>query len=177
MKGLIVYKSKYGAAGQYAAWLSNELRLPLMQADDCDEDDIEESNFIIIGSSVYIGKLLIRKWLLQNAFALQKKKLFLFVVCGTEPDEKEKLESYISSSVPGHLRSQCQVYFLPGKMVYKKLSWTDKFMLQIGARLSKEPGAKQKMLTDYNAVKKENLDAILKDIKTYAGPRREVASL
>ena len=88
MKGLIVYKGRYSATRQYAKWLSEELRLPAYVSDIANEDDVDNADFVIIGSSVYIGKLQIKKWLLRNAKALSGKKLFFFMVCGTPSDKK-----------------------------------------------------------------------------------------
>jgi menaquinone-dependent protoporphyrinogen IX oxidase len=67
------------------------------------------------------------------------------------------------------MRKKSQVYFLPGKLVYQNLSWSDKFMLRMGAMLTKDKKIKKQMLTDYNGVKKENLDVLVKDIKNYTG--------
>jgi len=169
MKGLIIFKGKYGATRQYAEWLATELALPAFHPDNFRKEKISNCDFVVIGSSVYIGKLQIKNWINQHLPDLSSKKIFLFIVCGTPPDEKEKLESYLQGSVPPEIRKQCQVYFLPGKMVYQHLSWSDKFMLRMGAMLTKEKETKKKMLTDYNSVKKENLDALVNDIKKYAG--------
>lgn len=169
MKGIIVYKGKYGATRQYASWLRNELPLHIVLSDNCKAYQIEQSDVIIIGSSIYLGKMMISKWLKNHIDILKGKRIFLFAVCSTPASETKKLQTYLSSSVPAEVLDQCQVYFLPGRQVYKKLSLMDKFMLRMGAMLSKEPGAKKAMLTDYDAVKKENLDELLNDIKKFAG--------
>lgn len=166
--GMIVYKGKYGATRQYAAWLRNELGIPLALSDSCTKEEIIKNNFLILGSSIYIGRLLIGKWMKKNLHQLQNRKLFLFVVCGTPPNESAKLQRYLESSVPAEILHACHVYFLPGRLIYKKLSWFDKFMLRMGARLSKEPDAKEK-LTDYDDVKKENLKNLLNDVRKLTG--------
>lgn len=171
MKGIIVYKGKYGATHQYASWLRNELELHLAPAENCKKYQLDLSDAVVIGSSIYIGKLLIRKWLKNNIDTLRNKKIFLFAVCGTPIGETKKLQTYLESSVPAELLHQCKVYFLPGRLVYKNLSWMDKFMLRMGALLSKEPEAKKTMLADYDEVKKENLDEMLRDIKRFSATK------
>ena len=165
MKGIIIYKGKYGATRQYAAWLRDELGLQLVQADHCKSYHIELSDIIVIGTSIYVGKMQVSKWLKKNLDILKKKKVFLFVVCGTAMDETQKLESYLDASMPAELRHHCSTYFLPGRLVYKKLSSWDKFMLRMGAMLSKDPVVKEKMMTDYDSVKKECLSQLLADVK------------
>lgn len=59
--------------------------------------------------------------------------------------------------MPGELVSQCEFYFLTGRMIKRKLSWMDRFMLKMGARLAKDPNDRKVMLTDYDEVSKENI--------------------
>jgi len=169
MKGIIIFKGKYGATRQYAEWLATELALPAFHPDIFRNEKMFNCDYVVIGSSVYIGKLQLKNWIKQHVAELLSKKIFLFIVSGTPPDEKEKLESYVQGSVPPEIRRQCQVYFLPGKLVYQHLSWSDKLMLRMGAMLTKDKETKKKMLTDYNSVKKENLDALMQDIRKYSG--------
>ena len=122
MKGLIIYKGKYGATAQYAQWLGEELPFPVYTSPDVDQKELQESGVVIIGTSVYIGKLQISRWLKSNEHILQDKNLFLFLVAGTPPQEKEKLEADIRSGVPASLQSKFTIYFLPGRLIIAKLS-------------------------------------------------------
>jgi len=173
MKGIIVYKGKYGATKQYAQWLARELNLSAYRPDELQIDDLSGCGFIIIGSSVYIGKLQITPWLRSNLEAIRDKKVFFFQVAGTPPDQKEKLETYIRSGVPEELISKGEFYYYPGKMAIRELSWTDRSMLKMGARLTKDPSAKKTMLTDYNEVKKENITALVNAVKNFRTANKE----
>jgi len=66
MKGIIIYKGKYGATEQYANWLSAELDLPLVSADDISAEKLRIFDFVVLAGSVYIGKWMMRDWLKQN---------------------------------------------------------------------------------------------------------------
>jgi menaquinone-dependent protoporphyrinogen IX oxidase len=167
MKGIIIYKGKYGATAQYAKWMGEDLNFPVYSSVNTSEKKLQESDIVIIGTSVYIGKLQITQWLKINEPILQDKKLFLFLVAGTPPDEKEKLEDYLRSGIPASLRNRITIYFLPGRLVINRLSWKDRFMLKMGAGLTKDPSEKKRMLADYDDVKKENIAAMLADIKKY----------
>jgi menaquinone-dependent protoporphyrinogen IX oxidase len=161
MKGLIIYKGKYGATRQYAGWLSQALHLPAVQPDEVTKEQLLASDFLLIGSSVYIEKFQIRDWLKKNSAAIIDKKLFLFIVCGTPADEKEKLEGFIRNNVPVEIRSKCEIYFLPGRMIYKNLTWSDKLLLRVGAMFTQDARQKQAMLNDFDGVKKQNLSPLL----------------
>ena len=167
MKGLIVFKGKYGATAQYANWMGEELNFPVCSADGISNKDLQPYDLVIIGTSVYIGKLQITRWLKDNLAGLKSKKIFLFLVAGTPPDQKEKLEPYIRTGVPAELMANCIIFFLPGRLIIKNLSWKDRFMLKMGARLAKDAAVKKAMLTDYDHVKKENIIVPVKEIKKY----------
>ena len=173
MNGLIVYKGKYGATQQYTEWLGKELNLPVYTAAELQKKDLSLCDFIIIGSSVYIGKLQISQWLRSNTASIRGKKIFFFQVAATPPDQKEKLETYMRSGVPEELRPGCDFFYYPGKMIIRELSWTDRFMLKMGARLTKDPAAKKTMLTDYNHVKKENITSLVNAVKKFCTAKKE----
>jgi menaquinone-dependent protoporphyrinogen IX oxidase len=173
MEGIIVYKGKYGATQQYAQWLGDELNLPFAASDNIDGNDLLNYDFFVIGSSIYIGKLQISKWLKANLASLKGKKIFFFQVAATPPDQKEKLETYVRSGVPEEIRNQCEFYFYPGKMIFNNLSWTDRFMLKMGARLTKDPAEKKGMLTDFNNVKKENIAGLASEVKKFCSTNKQ----
>jgi menaquinone-dependent protoporphyrinogen IX oxidase len=174
MNGIIVYKGKYGATRQYAQWLGHELHLPVYTSDEIRKKELSLCDFMVIGTSVYIGKLQISHWLRSNLDVIRGKKIFFFQVAGTPPDQKEKLETYIRSGVPGELRQQCEFFYYPGKMAIRELSWTDRFMLKMGARLTKDPAAKKAMLTDYNQVKQENISPLVNVVRNFCTAKKDL---
>ncbi|WP_193311663.1 flavodoxin domain-containing protein [Agriterribacter humi] len=160
MKSVIIYKGKYGATRQYAGWLGAALHLPLKTPEELPEADIKTYDCIIMGSSVYIGKLLIRDWIKQYADVLKNKKILLFIVCGSNnPKDREKI---IMQNVPDGLVDPSHLFFLPGRLIQSKLSWKDRFMLNVGAMLVKDPEAKKFMRQDSDNVKEENINAIVR---------------
>lgn len=171
MKGIIIYKGRYGATQQYAEWLGAALNLETKPAAAINDESLAGYDYLIIGASVYIGKLEIKKWLKKNQAYLAGKKIFVFQVAGTPPVEKEKRESYNNGSIPEGIMENCEFYFLPGRMNIRKLSWIDRFMLKMGARLTKDPARKKAMLTDYDNVAKEHLKNIISAVKKYTGIR------
>ncbi|HTS44834.1 MAG TPA: flavodoxin domain-containing protein [Puia sp.] len=168
MKGIIIYKSKYGATRQYAQWLGSALRLPVMTSEDIDGTILTNSEFIVLGGSVYIGKLLISDWIKKNAMYIKNKKLFLFIVSGTTADEKEKQEEIIRENIREEIRDHCDIYFLRGRKIMKDLSWMDRLLLRMGAALTRNPDDKKRMLQDFDEVKTENLNPLITSIMALA---------
>ena len=167
MKGLVIYKGKYGATKQYAMWIGEYLRLPVASADRFPVDELTKYDYFILGSSVYIGKLEIRDWLKKNFDLLQSKKILFFQVAASPPEQIEKRASYNKASLPPSILKKIQFYYLPGRMIMRNLSGWDRFMLKMGAKLTKDPVEKKAMLTDFDHVKKENILPLIAAIRTY----------
>jgi hypothetical protein len=53
-------------------------------------------------------------------------------------------------------------------MIMRNLSRWDRFMLNMGAKLTKDPVEKKTMLTDFDHVKKENIFPIIEAVRTFA---------
>ncbi len=177
MKGVIIYKGKYGSVKQYAEWLGCDLNIPVFPSDNIKGGQLGNYDFVVMGTSVYVGRLLIKDWLKRNLVVLQRKKLFLFVVCGTPGDKKEKLQRYIEINVPAEIRNSCDIYFLPGRMNMKNLSGFDRLMMNIGALFAKGSEAKKEMLMEYDDVKKENLYELVAALKKINAEKRTVISM
>jgi menaquinone-dependent protoporphyrinogen IX oxidase len=167
MKGLVIYKGKYGATKQYAMWIGEELQLPVASADRFHIDELPKYDYFILGSSVYIGKLEIKDWLKKNFNVLQNKKIFFFQVAGSPVEQIEKRQSYNKASLPPDILQKIQFYYLPGRMIMRNLSGWDRFMLKMGAKLTKDPVEKKAMLTDFDHVKKEKAIPIMEGVRTF----------
>lgn len=163
MKGIIIYKGKYGATSQYAKWLGEALELPVVQAGTETMKQLADVDFVILGSSIYIGALQLKNWIKQNQTFLTTKKLYLFLVTGTSLDETEKLEGYVKNNIPEALRRKCKCFFFPGKLEFNRLSWSDKLLLRMGAWLSK--GSKSEIpLVDYNKMNRQYIADLVKAV-------------
>jgi len=168
MKGLVIYKGKYGATKQYAMWLGEELQLPVASADRFPADELPKYDYFILGSSVYIGKLELKDWLKKNFKTLQDKKIFLFQVAASPVEQIEKRAGYNKASLSPVILGKIQFYYyLSGRMIMRNLSGWDRFMLTMGAKLTKDPVEKKAMLTDFDHVKKENILPIIEAVRTF----------
>lgn len=160
MRGIIIYKGKYGATRQYAIWLGNILDIPAIAAGNESKEQLNAADYVIMGTSVYIGKLQLRKWMEEHRDLLVSKKLFLFLVAGTPVSEREKLQEYITINVGAEIRTRCSYFFLPGKLAFRELSLPDKILLRMGAWLAKRRG-ETIVMTDYNNVTRDQLSEIV----------------
>ena len=167
MKGLLIFKGRYGATLQYAIWAGAALQIEAVKAGLAREEHFAGVDYVVIGTSVYIGQLQISEWLKEHAAWLEGKRLVYFIVAGTPSHEKEKLEGYFNAGVPEPLRRNAVHFFLPGSLCFRQLSLKDKILLYTGSKLAKLRGEKINM-QDYNDVRKEHLQPLLETVRAMA---------
>ncbi|MGZ3946220.1 MAG: flavodoxin domain-containing protein [Mucilaginibacter sp.] len=163
MKGLVIYKGKYGATAQYAAWLGEALYLQVVDSDHQNANSLAKYDYLIVGSPVYMGKLLIKDWLEENEWVLLNKKLFIFIVSSASPGEKARQETVLKNNLPETLAANATVFFLRGRVVINKLSWMDRLTVNIGAMMEKDPEKKALMRRGFDGVKRENINDLIKN--------------
>lgn len=166
MHGIIIFQSKYGATRQYAGWIGKALQIPAVEADKVTPTQLAAADFLILGTSIYIGKMLLRSWLQQHESQLAGRPLFLFVVCATNPEEKEKLNSYVAQNVPASLLTHCQRYFFPGKIRFSQLSLADKLKVRAGSLMARLTG-KQLDASDFDRLDESNTTPLLTDVRQF----------
>lgn len=169
MKGLIIYFSAYGTTKQYAEWISEEIDAKTYNYKTVSDADLQEADYLIIGSFVLAHKLIISKWLTAKEPLLKGKKLFFYSVSGAVPGAKE-LESIFSSSISESLLAGAKTYQFGGRMRYQDLSGFHKLMMKIGTLIEKDPVAKADMKKDMKIAKdhvnRDYIKPLVQDFKT-----------
>ncbi|HVZ97873.1 MAG TPA: flavodoxin domain-containing protein [Chitinophagaceae bacterium] len=160
MNGLIIYKGRYGATSQYAHWLSKLSGMPETVSEAIITDEVRQCDLLVLGSSVYVGKLLLARWMRRNVKLLAGKKIILFIVCGTTADETEAKEEIIMNNVPKEIRHTSEIFFLPGRIIHKNLSFTHRILLKVAGIFETNPAKKMALMEDWDKVQKENLDPV-----------------
>lgn len=165
MKGVVIYSSRYGSTETYARWIGATLSLPVYNYLGVKAQSLENFDYFILGSPVYVGKMKIASWVKHNRTILHKKKLFLFTVCATPPGEKQQLIEILNKNFDADILNRAQTFFLHGKMIKSKLSFFDSFILKMGAQMQKDPEQRRKMLTDFDDVKEEYIAPLVNAVK------------
>lgn len=115
MNGVIVYQSKYGATRTYTEWLAESLVIDLFNVKDRPSLDWTQYEFLIFASSVYVGKILIAKYIKKNWLLLQQKKLYLLVVGGTSPEKTQEIETILTSNFKQVYLQKIRWYYALGR--------------------------------------------------------------
>jgi len=162
--GVIIFKTRYGTTLEYAEWIRKELRIPMIDPERLDEQVSSRCDFLVIGTSVYLGKMLIADWLGDNLDRLRKTRVFLFVVC-TYFSDIEKQRAMIKDNIPDALLAVCEVFFLPGRVIADKLSTEDALLLDPGVEGGGDPAF---AVAECDPVQKGNILPLLKAVWAFA---------
>lgn len=86
----------------------------MIDPDRLDHQILSMCDFLVIGTPVYNGNMLISDWLRQNEHRLRGTRLFFFIVC-TYYADLEKQQIMIRDNIPSGLLPSCAIWFLPGR--------------------------------------------------------------
>lgn len=147
MSTLIVYASKYGCTEKCANLIKKELRgqVDIMNLKNVKDIDLSAYDRVIIGGSVYIGK--VRKevtvFCSNNLNKLAGKRIGLFL-CGMA--EGEAINTELNGSFPPELLKMAHVKeFVGGEFILDKMSFLDKTIVK---KVSKTTSNKSNILVD-----------------------------
>ena len=169
MKGLIIYKSKYGSAKQYAEWFGEGLGFEVVSLNDMKSRDIKESDCFVVGGSVYMGRVKAAKWVRDNWEGIKGKKVFFFSVGDTSPDDGKGVGEIWKVNFPDEIRGKIKCRHFRGRSSYKGMSATDRLIMNFATMFVKDQKEKERMKGETDNISKESalefIEEIMKDIK------------
>lgn len=165
MKGIIIYKSKYGATECYAKWLSEKIHFDVVNVKNVIMADLDRYETIFFGSSVYIGRILLSKWIKKHWDYFTNKKKYLFVVGGTQQEDKSEISKIITTNFDENYLSEIEWFYMRGKTEIKKLNFKDKSLISFVSRFEKDEKAKNMLLNGFDNLDVNNLEEIINAIK------------
>ncbi len=144
MRKLVLYKTKYGSTKLYAEWLNKGVKdTDLLDIKDFNQIDRYSYSHFIIGSCTYMGKILVRDFLIDNWDFLRRKRVFLFSVGNIPLNNYESIKSY--KQIPGYIRDNLIGYTkLPGRIEPKELGLFNRLLVRFigksntGDKMNKE---------------------------------------
>ena len=172
MNGAIYFSGKYGSTAQYANWIGEATGLPVYDVNE-ENADPAKYDFLILGSSVIICKLTIRKWVKQNLGTIDNKPVILFTV--SRAPAGSELDAWIADSLPESFTSKMQHVALRGKLDPNELSWWVRLILKIGTCKNDDPEAKKQELKGFDFMDKSAVEPIKKLIQQFQ-PRETASS-
>lgn len=102
-KGIILYKSKYGATKKYAEWLKEETDFDCVETKNADIKKVKEYGTIIIGGGIYASGIAGLSFLKKNYVELKNKRVAVFCV-GASPYEEEVFNQIVEHNFGDDLK-------------------------------------------------------------------------
>jgi menaquinone-dependent protoporphyrinogen IX oxidase len=162
--GIVVYWSKYGCTKQYAQWLRDETGYPIRATSAPFAPSMKKARVILVGSSIRVGKLKIAPWIRRHWKEIKDKQIIVFSTSALSPDDMS-LQEIWGKCLPPEIRTSCEYFPLPGRLIYKKLNLSDKLKLWADATSSGDTEVKDGMKKGFDAMDKKMLAPILDLIK------------
>jgi len=166
MKGAIIYSTQYGSTAEYADWIGEATGLPVFDMHDSYADPTQ-FDFLVLGSSVVIFKLTMRKWIADHLSDLLNKPVILFTVSGAGPGKK--MDSWIAGCLPASFVSHMQHFGLRGRQNPKTVSLRHRMILIMGAMKNKDPQARKEELHGFDYMDKSSIAPIVAQVRELNG--------
>ncbi len=140
MNTLIAYGTKYGCAQKCAMELAKELNgnVELVNLKEKGIGDLSRYDRVIIGGSVYIGKIQkeVTEFISANLDVLLKKEVGLFI-CGMQ--EGDMMEKEIADNFPAELINKAKsVMNFGGEFNFKKMNFMEKVIVKKISKVSSD---------------------------------------
>jgi hypothetical protein len=142
------------------------LPIPLIDPERLDDRVLAVCEFVVLGTPVYRGKMLIADWLRENRGRLRGKRLFFFIVC-THFADREKQMIMIRENIPAGMLASCEAWFLPGKLSIDQLSEADAQYVNLATPEERERARKEAEQAG-DPVREENILPLLEAVRSFA---------
>lgn len=124
MKGIILYKTKYGATKKYADWLSEDTGFEARDISKVKVTELSEYELIIIGGGIYASGIAGLDFLKKNYNLLSSKNIIAFCV-GASPYEEKAFEEIKRYNMKDTL-SDIPLFYCRGEWNMEAMSFIDR---------------------------------------------------
>ena len=126
MKGIILYKSKYGATKKYANWLSEETGFPNLDVKKAKIEHVMEYDVVIFGGGIYASGIAGLSFIKKHYDVLKEKTLLIFCV-GASPYDTEAFHTLSANNLKDEL-SDIPLFYCRGAWDLQKMTLIDRTM-------------------------------------------------
>ena len=127
---IVIYKSKYGNAEQYAKWLAAELDADIAECSPQAFADIEKYDTVIYGGSMYAVGILGFDLFKENFDRFAARKIVVFTV-GASPAWEEAVNEVRETNFPQEMRDKIMHVHLRGGFDFKGLNFVDRVLMTL----------------------------------------------
>ena len=133
MKSIILYTTRYGSAAEVAKRIQKEIGADCLTCNIMKEDapSLDQFDTVILGGSVYIGKIQkkLTSYMIANLPQLLTKKIGVYICAGAKnPEDRDK---ELTDVFPAELLAHAVVKNVLGYAFYfEKMKFLDRFIMK-----------------------------------------------
>lgn len=161
---IVVYKSKYGATEQYAAWLKEELNCVTVMTKQFSADIAKDYDTIIFAGGIYGGTVNGLKVLKKYGEELKNKRVIILGVGASVYDEKG-----VSDLKALNLKDtavKAEMFCVQGELALSKMKFFARFICKFLQKMkAKENGDYESIGKDVDMKNKESLTPLIEYVK------------
>jgi len=163
MSGIVVYRSNYGSAKQYADWIHEETGFPVYDSRD-KKIPWDGADTVVIGCPILANKPVLAGWIAKNWDRMKDKRVVLFTTSGADPADTP-VNEWIAKALPETIRSGIRAFPLPGRFDYARLKGLGKVMIWLAANVFQSKDVKNQIKNPVDGVVREKLGELLEYLK------------
>lgn len=129
-KTVVVYKTKYGSAKQYAEWIAEEVEADIFTSSQVSVEDLAGYETIIYGGSLYAVGILGISLIKKNFDRIRDKNVIIFSV-GISPDNEKALEAVRNNNFTDEMKDAVHYFHLRGAFDYNKLTFLHRMLMLV----------------------------------------------
>ena len=130
MKIAVIYKSKYGTTGKYAAWIAEELGADLLEHGEAKPESFSDYDCVVYGGGLYAGGIIGVDLVVKNACP----RLVVFTVGLADPETTD-YSKILEKNLPAGVRNAVRVFHFRGGTDYARLGLVHKGMMALLKRI------------------------------------------
>lgn len=172
---IVIYKSRYGGAKQYAKWISEAISADCFPAELFKPSDFARYDTVIFGGGLYAGSINGIKLLEKNLGLLEGKHLIVFSVGLADMTEQGTLE-HIETHLPPGVRQKAKLFCFRSGIDYSKLGFMHKAMMGMMKKMLSKKSPQERTEQDEGIIAtygkkvdfsdKESIKPLIEYIKT-----------
>ena len=128
-RGIILYKSKYGATKKYADWLVEETGYDCIETKDAKVANLQNYDVVILGGGVYASGIAGLQFIKKNIGRLGNKKIVVFAV-GASPYDEKAIMQIRKMHFKDELRN-IPLFYCRGAWDEEKMKFTDRTLCKM----------------------------------------------
>ncbi len=141
-KAIVIYKSKYGTARDYARWIAEALGCECKEVKAVNPAELQRYDVVIYGGGLYAGGINGVKFIKKQAAKL--KRVLVYMVGAAPAGIEGNMENYVAKNFGNPAPPNMDFYYFSGRLDYKNMSVKHKFMMKMLVKmLSKKPEAER----------------------------------